>query len=132
MYKYLVLLAILAGCSGGSSGGKPPIEPPPPPPPPPPPTNCQFSVTWVNPTQDINDNELGPTDLIAASAFFFRVPEAPREAEFIYGLDAYTLNFTFVGGEESIDITYYVWLTVSNEHGESDPSNQVEKICEPY
>lgn len=149
----LLLVLILAGCGGGNNNGNrgnpaPPLPPPPPPPPPvmcewddtipaddpacvEPPTNCELSIEWVNPTHDVNENELAPDALIAATATFFRIPEAPREAEFIHGLDAYILNFRFVGGEESIDIQYYVWLTVSNEHGESDPSNQVEKICEP-
>ena len=158
MIKYaLLLVVVLAGCGGGNSGGsggKPPapVPPPPPPPPPPvmcewddtipaddplcveppppPPPPCQLSVSWVNPTQDMNDNDLDVDALTGATVYFFRIPEVPRDIDMVHAAEAYTLVFTYVGPPEDTGVPFYVYMTVTSEHGESDASNEVTKDCQ--
>jgi len=79
---------------------------------------------------DVNGNQLGPTALTAATVYFFRIPEEPRDTEMQHVADAYTLRFTFIGAAENVGIKYYLSLTVTNDYGESDQSNQVERTCE--
>lgn len=133
----LILCALLAGCSGGSSGGNGgnPEPPLPPPPPPPPPANCDLTVIWENPTEDVDDVPLDADELVAAYVWFFKIPEEPRDIEMQHWADAYTLRFTYVGVPESTGQVYYISMTVANldadgNEQQSDHSNQIEKICE--
>jgi hypothetical protein len=121
----LFIMLIMVSCGGSDRPKQPPVIIPPPPPPP-----CELSVEWVNPTEDTNDNPLGANDLIAATVYFFRIPEEPREADMIHAAEAYLLGFTYVGPPSDTGIQYFIWMTVSNENGESDESNQISRICE--
>lgn len=147
----LVVPLFLAACGGsGGKGSAPPIVEPPPPPPvmcewddtipaddpacvePP----CEYTVTWENPTEREDGTLLDPDELVAATVYFFRLPEAPREHEFVLGeIPPYVLRFTHVTGPENRGIQYFLHMTVSNLDAdgnpqESEPSNQVTKTCE--
>ncbi len=116
----LPMITILAACS--SSSESPPVSVPPPPPQP-----CDHTVRWQNPMFDVDENPLGPTDLKHATIYVGRIPNAPdNELEYIVVMDAYNLAWTL---REQPPGTYWVRLTVSNEAGESDKSNQTSFTC---
>lgn len=101
------------------------VEPPP----------CELTVEWVNPTEDIDNEPLDPDELVAATVYFFSVPETPEAVDMMHAAEAYTLMFTYMGPWEDRDRSYFIWMTVSNldidgNPQESDVSNQVEKVCQ--
>jgi len=108
---------LAAGCGGNGSPSAPPPSP----------QLCDRTVRWTNPTEDIADNPLGPTDLIHATLYVGQIPNAPdNEVAYIVVMDAYNLAW------ELTDIapgTYWVRLTVSNKEGESDKSNEASFTC---
>ena len=132
----LILLLILAGCSsGGGPGGKP--QPPPVTPPPPNPEHCSYTLMWTNPVEDVNGEPLEPSELVAATAYFFRIPNSPEAVALSVGeIPPYVLQFTHImSWEENNGIQYFINLTVSNLDADGNPqeselSNQVTKVCE--
>jgi hypothetical protein len=130
-YYALALIAmIIVGCGGGGSAGTPasdtPDTVPVPPPPPPAPVTCTVTLSWVNPTLNVNGWDLAPDELTHATLYAAAIPYAPQVWEWMDEIPVYGLTWTIQdvpAGE------WYYELTVSNEGGESDPAF-TERTCE--
>ncbi len=137
--KKLFFLLFLVACGGSSSPPPKPatcpwdftktvddpdcVEPLPSPPP----VTCDHTLQWINPTEDINNNPLPEGSLTKATIYVGMIPMAPEEElEFIVGVDAYIVMWTIADQPEGL---WYYRLTVSNEYGESDFSNEASATC---
>ena len=122
LLKSLPVLVVLASCSKGGGGRAPvPVLPPPPEP-----VVCTHTLQWVNPTEDVEGRLLDVDELTAATIYMFSIPMAePEEATMQIGTDPYLLTY-----QHRVDPgLWYYRMTVSNEQGESEHSNEVSKEC---
>jgi len=115
----LIVLLVFTACTGDSERGPPPA--------PEPPITCSWTLSWTNPTEDVDDKPLDPTELLTATLYTASIPLAPTEQTMqVPNIPPYVLAW------ELRDITvgtYYYRLTVSNDAGESDKSNETIKEC---
>jgi hypothetical protein len=117
----LLVIIAMAGCGGGSNAPAPPPAVPPPviaPPPPPPAATCTDTLSW----------QLDPSDTGDLTHGHLYVTLIPLVEEFvaIIQVDAYVLQYVRSDVPEG---HHYYRLTVTNEYGESPPSNTVDKEC---
>lgn len=125
-FPVAVLSFVITGCGGGGTSQPSGIETLSDTANPPSPLSCTHTLTWENPTENVDGWPLDSDELTAATIYVFVIPMAePEEAELQIGENPYVLVHT-----RTVQAgTYYYRLTVSNEAGESDHSNEVEKSC---